>query len=567
MTLRLDFGHATHPGEREANEDRAAYAAPDPVSAGVKGYVAVLADGMGGGLNGDEAAEAVTRSIIQDYYATPDTWAATHAMGRIIAALNRWLYGQSLSRRHAGGYASTLTSLVLRGQRYLLAHVGDSRAYLFRHGQLTQLTTDHVWEQPGMEHVLRRGMGLDALVVPDFSEGRVEPGDLFVLVSDGVWAPLPQPELHRLISLHSDVGTMARSLVEQAIRHGGTDNATALVVRVEAVPDEDLVDELSEARGLVVPGPLQPGMRLDDFEIEALVHDSRASRLYLGRQVGTGRRHVLKTLKPVMAADLSAKEHLLAEEWLGKRLQSAHFPQVLPLPSRNHLYFAQAWHPGRTLEQALHAGEHFPVADAVGIGIQLAKGLAALHRMDILHRDIKPDNLHLAEDGTLRILDLGVAVCPALEIEPPEDALPVGVPGTPSYMAPELFAGAPAGWATDIYAAGVTLYHVLTRRYPYGEVEPFQHPRFGEPVLPSRFRPDLPGWLERVLLKAVAREPGHRFETADELLLALERGDALDVRVPRRAPMLERNPLAVWHAIAAISLVMNLLLLYLLLVG
>lgn len=562
MPLRLTFATATHVGRRERNEDRAAYTTPEPALARVKGYVAALADGVGGGENGGEAAESVVRGLLGDYYATPDTWEPNHAVARILAALNRWLHGQSISRRQPGGYACTLTALVFRGQRYCLAHVGDSRAYLLRAGALTQLTTDHVWEQAGMEHVLRRGMGLDDHLVADFAGGRLLPGDQFMLLSDGIWAPLGQLELHRLAQLHREPEGLVRALVEQAIRRGGQDNATAVVARVDAVPEESLADEAGEARQLAVPHRFRPGMLLDDFLIEECLHDSRESLLYLARQQATGRRYVLKTLKPVLADDLAAKTRLLGEEWLGKRLQSPDFPQVLPLPARNYLYFAQDWHAGRTLAQAVAAGEHFSPVRAVDLGIQLVQGLAALHRLDILHRDIKPDNLHLDEDGKLRILDLGVAACPDLTAEADTEA-----PGTPSYMAPELLRGEAASWSTDLYAAGVTLYHLLTRRYPYGEVEAFQHPRFGDPTPASRYRPDLPAWLDHLLLKAVARAPEERFETAEELLLALRRGQSAGLTAPRPSPLAERNPLALWQAIAVISLIFNLLLAYLLLAG
>jgi serine/threonine protein kinase len=92
---------------------------------------------------------------------------------------------------------------------------------------------------------------------------------------------------------------------------------------------------------------------------------------------------------------------------------------------------------------------------------------------------------------------------------------------------------------TDLYAVGATLYHLLTRKYPYGEIEPFQRPKFGEPVPPARTRPDLSPWLENVILKAVARVPAQRFETAEEMLLALERGEANPL-LRRRTPLIEQ---------------------------
>jgi serine/threonine protein kinase len=267
---------------------------------------------------------------------------------------------------------------------------------------------------------------------------------------------------------------------------------------------------------------------------------------------------VLKTLRPELADDPDEIRALIMEEWRARRIVSPFFAQLVPAERRSCLYYLQTWHEGATLQRMLDTGLHFTVADAVQHGIRLMKGLSALHRLDVAHRDIKPANIHLGRDGRLRILDLGVALSQS------EDDASVGSPGTPSYMAPELFAGEPAGPAQDLYAAGVTLYHLLTRKYPYGEIEPFQHPKFGEPLPPTRYRPDIPGWLENVLLKAVARDPARRFETAEEFLLALERGANRPLNRPPATPLAMRNPLLTWRVIAAISLLLNLLLLMLL---
>jgi serine/threonine protein kinase len=215
------------------------------------------------------------------------------------------------------------------------------------------------------------------------------------------------------------------------------------------------------------------------------------------------------------------------------------------------------WHAGATLQARLDAGQHFPVGEVVRLGVALLKGIAALHRLDIVHRDIKPGNVHLGKDGMLRILDLGVAL--SLGERKAED--PVAPAGTPSYMAPELLGDAPPAPGFDLYAAGVTLYYLLTRKYPYGEIEPFQKPRFGEPVRPTRWRPEIPGWLENIVLKAVAREAKDRFETAEEFLLALERGPSRPLAAPGRQPLVQRNALMLWKIVAAASLAVNFVLL------
>jgi protein phosphatase len=221
-----------------------------------------------------------------------------------------------------------------------------------------------------------------------------------------------------------------------------------------------------------------------------------------------------------------------------------------------------SWHAGTTLQQKIDLGQHFSAAEVGNVGIRLAKGLGALHRLNILHRDIKPANLHQGEDNRLRILDLGVALNPNSHYEDTN-----GTPGTPSYMAPEFYSGESASVSSDLYAAGVTLYYLLTRHYPYGEIEPFQRPRFGDPVPPTRYRPDIPQWLENIILKAVARDPKQRFETAEEMLLALEIGERKPLITPARTPLAERDPLLLWQGIGILSICINLILIYLLIVS
>jgi protein phosphatase len=512
---------------------------------------------VSGGTHGREAAETAVRNLLADYYATPDTWETPHALGAVLAAINRWLVGQIASRHETGGMATTLTSLVLRGRRFHYAHVGDTRLYRLRGESLDQLTTDHVWETPGMSHVLKRALGLDTHVRPDFGEGELAMGDVFLIVCDGVWEPLGQFELHRLLRLHDAAQRAADALVETAHARGGQDNATALVVRVAGVGDADAT--LADARDLPLPGKLSPGARLDEFVIESELHSGRDTLLYRARHEKTGQLWALKTLQPVLARDVEAGNRLLAEEWFLKRVHSHYFPDVLSLPGRNFLYFAVRYFDGATLQDKLDAGQHFSPVETVTLAIRMLKGLAALHRLDIVHRDLKPANLHVDRDGKLRILDLGVARCPTLDARESN-----AQPGTPSYMAPELFNDAEANTQTDLYAIGVTLFYLLTRKYPYGEIEPFQHPKFGEPAPLSRTRPDIPPWLENVILKAVARDPAQRFETAEEMLLALERGEANPL-LRRRAPLIERSPAGAWPLVAMLSVALNLLLLFLLL--
>jgi protein phosphatase len=557
MSLQVSLGHSSLTGPRPRNEDFCGAVTPEGPELESKGLVAAVADGVGGHANGREAAEYTVRGLLSDYYATPDTWSVPHALDTILGALNRWLIAHAAKSRETAGMATTLSAVVLRGTRYTTAHIGDSRVYLLRGGRLTRLTEDHVWEHPELHNVLRRAIGLDPHLAVDYGDGELEPSDVFALMSDGVWHTLGDARIAELLRSHADATACAEVLAQEAIHKGAQDNCTALVLHVTALPKLNLRDSLTGARKLPVPPRLKPGQEIDGLIVQDLLHESRVTLLYRVRNAATGEQMVMKTLRPDGADDESIAA-LFYEEWLARRATSEYFPRVIGHEARAHLYYLMSWHEGATLKAMLERGHRFAPPEAAQLVMRTLKGVAALHRQGIVHRDVKPDNLHLGADGRLRILDLGVAASDGVEFNE------INNPGTPSYMAPELFAGDAATERSDLYATGVTLYHLLTRKYPYGEVEPFQHPKFGDPVPPTRYRPDIPAWLEAVILKAVARDQPDRFETAEEFLLAIERGATRPLRAPRRMPLAQRAPLRLLALLLTLSLLGNLVLIYLL---
>ena len=738
--LEILLGHASRTGPRPANEDFVAAAMPEGDERAAKGVLLAIADGVGGHAHGREAAEYSVRSLLADYFSTAHTWSVQKSLDTVLGAANRWLLAQSARTAETAGMATTLTALVLRGRRWHLAHVGDSRAYLWRDGALLRLSEDHTWPHPELSNVLRRALGLESRLLVDHDDGELALGDVFVLLTDGVWNTLGDEAIAALLArqagqekeregggraavgvvtpkpvtrgteaqgragrengvgVSEEAGACARvaeagldpqaaadALVEAALRAGGNDNASALVACVRALPADNLRDRLAAGRRLPLPPRLAEGDTLDGLRVEAVLHVSRLTVLYrvcriedstaaiaacaaptspqaastspaasvpvgaprganaasiapdhvadgtaaiaacaaptspqaastlpqsapdpvgaprgaiaasIGpdhvadgtaaiaacaaptspqvastspqsapvpvgapRGANAAPRWVLKTLLPAHEHDEDARRALVREEWLARRVPAQGFPQVTDWPARAHLYYLMSWHEGESLKALLARGERLRAHEVAELGARVLRLVGVLHRLGIVHRDIKPDNLHLGRDGVLRLLDLGVAASEA------EDLREINNPGTPSYMAPELFAGTPANEASDLYACGVTLYELLTRKFPYGEVEPFQHPRFGEPVPPTRHRPDTPAWLEAVLLKACAREPAARFETAEEFRLALERGAWQPLAVPRRTPLLERRPTLALKLIALASLLLNVVLLFLL---
>ncbi|MCY1271903.1 Serine/threonine-protein kinase PknD [compost metagenome] len=556
MTLQLSFGEASATGPRAENQDALRVVTPAPALAASKGYLFALADGVSQCADGGLAARATLQALALDYYATPETWAVAQSLDRLLVAHNRWL------QANGGGQPllTTLTALVLRGRRYTLAHVGDCRAYRWNGRQLSRLSEDHVWEQPGMQHVLKRALGLDQHLVVDYLDGELQAQESFVLVSDGVWAVLGDPGIQRILQDEQDLGAAAQALVSAAHLAGGQDNASALLVRVDNLPEAGLADTLAQLDHWPLPPRLQEGQAFEGWQVERLLAESRQSMVYRVRDAQE-RRWLLKTLPASRHDEPRAGPALLLEEWFLRRVAGRHFPEAHPLPQRQHLYYVQREYAGQTLAERLRLSGAMALPEWQDIAPRLLKALGQLHRRNILHRDVKPENLLWGDDGELRLLDFGLAYCPGLSQDEAHS-----LPGTPSYIAPEAFAGAPPSPQQDLYAAGVTLYHLLTGHYPYGEIEAFQHPRFGTPTPASRYRPDLPAWLDECLARAIAADPKDRYETMEEWLLAFEQDERRALTAKPR-PLLEREPLKVWRGMALLSLLLNLALLVLLLHG
>ncbi len=564
MSLKFEIGQSSLTGPRERNEDYIGVVTPENEQLSVKGALIAVADGVSGNAGGGEASEMTVRTVTTDYYATPDTWEPHTALDKVMTAANRWLISQANANRDLAGMATTLSLIILRGRRYYLAHVGDTRIYLLRDGRLKQLTTDHVWDRPDMRHVLKRAVGLDAHLAVDFAEGALQVGDVFALMSDGAWESLGEKAIHAGLSKFDNVQMVADHLTKTAIKQQSADNSTAVIIKISELGADSLSERIAGGKHLTLPPKLSVGEFIDDFEVLEILHESRASLLYKVRKTDTKQLFVLKTLQALLATDMESCNGLLNEEWLGKRVVSQYVPQVLPLSleKRSKLYFVMSWHEGATLQQRIDSGHYFTAAGTAKIGTDMLRGIGALHRLNIIHRDIKPANIHQASDQRLRLLDLGVALSSSTEASAMTQN-----PGTPSYMAPELFDGATANPQTDIYAAGVTLYHLLTRKYPYGEIEPFQHPKFNDPTPLTRYRPDIPYWLENIVLKAVARDADKRFETAEEMLHAVEVGELKPLLAPARTPLIARARLVKWQWIAIFSFIINILLAYLLVVS
>ncbi|MEO8297954.1 MAG: protein kinase [Burkholderiales bacterium] len=562
MSFDVEIGQNSSAGARERNEDCVA-AQRAPAHESERGLVVALADGVSAGGLGLEAAQTTVLALVQEFHAAPATWETTVVFDRLIGAQNAWLADHNRRRSGVGGEhragLTTLTALALQGQTWTVAHVGDSRAYLLRDGELLQLTDDHCLDHPDLRSQLTRAVGLDRTVHVDYLQGDLHTGDCLVLTSDGVHQSLSPGRMATLLQAGSAQETSA-ALVQAALDAGSRDNASAVVLRVHGLAPQRMADARLRAQTLPVPPRLKVGGALDGYIITALVADTGVHRLYQARAVASRQLVAIKTLHESRASDPEERAMLAHEAWLGARVterQGQGFVRVHDNPAASACYSVFDWHAGQTLEQLMAGGRRFDVAELVQAGIAVGRALGRLHRQGVVHRDIKPGNLHRGDDGQWRVLDLGVAV---------SGQEPAAVrelhAGTPSYMNPEQWEeGGRADAGSDLFALGVTLYQALTGQLPYGEIEPYQVARYRrDPRAPSRLRPDVPIWLDHVLCKAVARDARLRFETAEELVLALERGASRPLGAVGRTPLARRDPAVLWKAALAVSLGFNVLL-------
>ena len=543
-TLQVRLGFASEKGRRPDNQD---YVAAHLGAGAARGIVAAIADGVGGHQGGREAAELTVRSFIDGYYALPETLGVQRAASRALEAVNQWLHAQGRCDRLLAGMSCTFSSLILSRRSGHILHVGDSRIYRLSDGRLDCLTDDHVMGRGDLAHVLLRAVGFEASIKLDHQTIGLRQHDRFLLCSDGVHGVLNDSRLRALLNERAAPEESARGIVEAALSAGSQDNATALVLDVVDLPPADQ-NELTHAIGdltiLSLPGA---GDTVDGFILGEVISDGRYSRVFRGAEAAHGRSLVLKFPHPRVATEITYRLAFVREAWVAARVRSPWIGEIIEMPPgrQTRLYSVMPYYEGETLEQRLKRSP-VSVDEGVRIAVRLARAVDALHRAGIIHRDIKPDNVILTSDDGLRLVDLGVARVPRLEDFPVAD-----IPGTPSYMAPELFQGQPGDEASDLYALGVTIYRLFTGAYPYGEVEPFMSPRFAKYAPLPRARPDLPAWLDVVLAKAVSVNPAQRFGDAIEFAYELEHGSKLaKPALAREMPLYERSPLLIWQLIS-----------------
>lgn len=516
MPLYLDTGYSARRGRHKPEHETCLVVMPSADRGIAHGALLAVADDIADHAAPGGIAHAAVHAFGEGYCASPEHWSLKRALHENFLAVH-----QTLRAAPAYGRAVSLSALGLRGRRYVLGHAGDTRVWLWRDPEWRLLTRDHVTPRPGLRPPeVHNACGLGRDLEVDFASGELAPGDLFVLTSRGVHTSLDSAML--LSSVIPDVCAqrIAETLTEKALAAGAQGNLSACVVRIEQLPPQTDADVEQEAVALPIVAPPAVGEVLDGFHIEALIHTSRSHRLYRALDQETGHTVVLRFPNPKHGADPAFPERFLREEWIGRRLSGARLVRVLALRQgrRRALYSVMAHVPGETLKERLRRKRRLSVRETVSLGRQLLEALSSLHRQGVIHRDVRPKHL-LLEAGSRRLLLLGLGASFASDRTDNTESREIAGNAL-SYYAPELLKGAVPDARTDIYAVGVTLYRLLTGKYPYGKIDTVAA-HDGEFVPPSRYRADVPAFLEEALRRACARDPRERFASAEEFAAAL----------------------------------------------
>lgn len=554
--LAVSIGQHSSKGRKEDNQDFHGACVPSEPQLSSKGIAIAIADGIGSSAVSHIASEAAVASFLADYYCTSDAWSVKKSAQRVLMSINSWLYAQTRQSQYRydmdRGYVCTLSAMVIKARTAHLFHAGDTRVCRLRGGALEQLTEEHrLWVSRETSY-LSRALGIGPHLELDYRSFAVEPGDLFLLTSDGIHEHLDASAQIALLHEHGDdLDGAALAMVEAAYHNGSDDNLTVQLLRIDQLPAQQASELQQQLDELTLAPVLQPRMEFDGYRIVRELHASSRSHVYLALDGDVP--VALKAPSVDLQHNQSHLERLLMEEWIARRIDS---PHVLKAPAqtrkRHYLYSVCEYVEGQTLRQWLIDNPRPGLAKARNLIEQIARGLQAFHRLEMLHQDLRPENVLIDASGTVKLIDFGSARVAGL-VEQLPDACLDPLPGTAQYMAPEYFLGEAGSPRSDQFSLAVIAYQLLSGELPYGPDVAKCRTRAAQNRLV--YRPlrdaerDLPAWIDDVLRKALHPDPYKRYEELSEFVHQLRQPSAEHLR-KHRPPLLERNPVLFWRSTA-----------------
>lgn len=556
--LELSIGQHTSAGIKPVNQDFHGLLIPKEPQLRTKGIAIALADGISSSGVSQIASETAIKSFLQDYYSTSDAWSVKTSALRVLRATNSWLFAQTSNSPYRydkdKGYICTFSGIVFKSNTAHVFHSGDSRVFRVAGETLEQLTQDHRSVVSAQTSYLTRALGFHDTLEIDYIRIDISKGDIFVLATDGVYEFLTNQAIVQRINQSTDLSRVARELVEDACAAGSDDNLTIQVVKVESLPARDYPEIQQQAELLPLAHQLAARVSFDGFQIIRDIYISSRSHVYLAQDVVSGEKVVIKTPSAEKGDDREYLESFLMEDWIARRVDNPHVLKAIEANrKRNFLYNVTEYVEGQTLAQWI-ADNPLPDIEIVrSIVTQIASGLQAFHRQEMVHQDLRPNNIMIDSMGTVKIIDFGATkVAGISEIAERNE----GLVGTAQFAAPEYFLGLPGTSQSDIFSVGVIVYQMLTGKLPYGNnVSKTRDSRSQRRLVYQPMRRgkenDIPDWLDYAVRKATDINPARRYTEVSEFIYELRKPGA-DYLNRAKPPLIDRNPVLLWQCISVL---------------
>ena len=567
--LKISIGQHTDKGRKKTNQDFHGVCIPEEPLLSSKGVAIALADGISSSDVSQIASESAVTGFLADYFCTSEAWSVKKSAQRVLMATNSWLHSQTQQSQHRfdknRGYVCTFSAMVIKSNTAHIFHAGDARIYRLHDNSLEQLTEDHrLWVSQEKSY-LSRALGINQLLEIDYQSLQVEQGDIFLLATDGVYEYADTPFIVNTINENrQNLDVSAKAIVDEAYEKGSTDNLTIQIVHIDELPSQDSNEIIQQITELPFPPILEARMDFDGYKIIREVHASSRSHVYLAMDSETDIRVILKTPSIDLRDDPAYLERFLMEEWIARRINSPYvLKPCLQTRKRNYLYIVTEFIEGQTLNQWMIDNPKPDLETVRSIVGQVSKGLRAFHRMEMLHQDLRPNNIMIDTTGTVKIIDFGsTRVAGVVERFPATEQN--DLLGTAQYSAPEYFLGEAGTTRSDLFSLAVITYQMLSGKLPYGtqvakcRTKSAQNKLRYESILDDQR--EIPAWVDDVLKKALHPNPYKRYEELTEFVYDLHQPNK-EFLNKTRPPLMERNPVVFWKSVSFILTVIVLILL------
>lgn len=553
--LSVSIGGATNKGIKEINQDFLGSVIPKEPMLSSKGIVLAMADGISSSKVSQIASETAISSFLEDYYCTSDSWSVKTSAQKVIQSINSWLYAQTRNSPYRfdkdKGYVCTFSALVLKSNTAHLFHSGDTRIYRLSGQQLEQLTEDHRRVVSADVSYLTRALGIDQTFEIDYQKQLLEQGDIYIIATDGVYEFLNGAQIANTISNAETLDSAADAIIEQALALGSDDNLSVQIVRVDNVPEYQL-DEVHQLTMLPLPPRLSPRMQFDGYEIIREIYISSRSHVFLARDNETQQTVVIKIPSTELRTDTQYLERFMLEEWIAKRLNSPHVAKaIIPNRKRNYLYLVTEFIDGISLNQWMIDNPKPKLEQVRNIIEQTAKGLQAFHRQEMIHQDLRPANILIDTNNTVKIIDFGSTFIAGVTDANTEEMMR----GTIRYSAPEYFLGQLGTQTSDIYSLAVITYQMLSGKFPYGNEIAQANSISAQRKLKYKSMinddSELPIWIDDTLEHAVKMDPLKRYPVLTEFIHDLRQPNKLFL-AKTKPPLIQRDPVMFWQWVSLI---------------